>query len=279
MPVWIGTSGWQYKDWRGRFYPEKLAQAAWLEYYATRFATVEVNNTFYRLPRPETFASWRQRVPSGFTMTVKVNRFITHIKQLKEPAESVQRFVAAAAPLGERTGPLLIQLPPRLAVAPDRLRDTLDQFPTHHRLAVEFRHPSWFTDEVRGILTERNAALVLTDRNSRLLEPERNAALVLTDRNSRLLEPEWRTADWGYVRFHEGTEPPWPHYSDADLGTWAARVARLWADSEDVYAYFNNDPGCWAVADAVTFARCLDAIGRSHTPVPSQEEVSPRVAA
>ncbi|HVM09064.1 MAG TPA: DUF72 domain-containing protein [Acidimicrobiales bacterium] len=262
MPVWIGTSGWQYKDWRGRFYPPKLPQVQWLEHYVRRFDTVEVNNTFYRLPKPETFASWRNRVPLSFVMTVKVNRFITHIKQLKDPEEPVRRFLDAAAPLGPRTGPMLIQLPPRLAVNPDRLRDTLDHFPRSLRLAVEFRHQSWFTDEVAAILCDRNAALVLTDRNE------------------RLLEPEWRTADWGYVRFHEGTEPPWPHYSEAALAEWAERIVRLWPDDgADVFAYFNNDPGCWAVADAVTFAGCLDRIGRSRTKVPTSDEVAPGAAA
>lgn len=260
--MWIGTSGWQYKDWRGRFYPPKLPQAQWLEHYVRRFDTVEVNNTFYRLPRPETFAAWRQRVSMSFVMTVKVNRFITHVKQLNDPAEPVGRFLDAAKPLGPRTGPMLIQLPPRLVAHPDRLRETLACFPTSLRLAVEFRHPTWFTDEVAAILRDRNAALVLTDRDE------------------RILEPEWRTADWGYVRFHHGSEPPWPHYSEAGLAAWADRIGHLWPDdATDVFAYFNNDPGCWAVADAITFSRCLDRAGRSHTKVPTDDEVEPRVAA
>ena len=260
MPVIIGTSGWQYKDWRGRFYPQRLAQARWLEYYADRFATVEVNNSFYRLPKPETFAAWRERLPGGFVMTVKVNRYITHLKQLKDVEEPVATFLEAAAPLGDKTGPMLIQLPPRLAVNHERLRKVLAAFPTPLRVAVEFRHPSWFDDETNAILRERNAALVLTDRRS------------------KLLEPEWKTADWGYIRFHEGTEQPWPHYGDDVLRAWAERIARCRDRDDDVFVYFNNDPGCWAIADAITFARCVDETGLPRTAVPPVEEVEPRVA-
>jgi uncharacterized protein YecE (DUF72 family) len=258
MPVWVGTSGWQYKDWRGRFYPQKLAQARWLEHYAERFDTVEVNNSFYRLPKPETFGAWHDRLPEGFVMTVKVNRYITHLKQLHDPEAPVRRFLDAAEPLKDRTGPLLVQLPPSLTAHHDRLAHALDQFPRDLRVAVELRHPSWFEDD-------RIAALLRA----------RDMALVLTDRKARPLEPLWRTADWGYVRFHEGATSPWPHYGDEALAAWAERIAGCWSDDEDVYAYFNNDPGCWAVADAVRFADCVRAVGRTPTRVPSPEEVSP----
>jgi uncharacterized protein YecE (DUF72 family) len=257
VAVWIGTSGWQYKDWRGRFYPPKLAQARWLEYYAERFETVEVNNTFYRLPRPETFAAWRDRLPDGFVMAVKANRYITHLKQLHDPEEPVRRFLDAAAPLKERTGPILVQLPPTLRADHERLVHALDQFP-HERLrvAVEFRHRSWFEDD--------RTATALRDRNM---------ALVLTDRKSRPLEPLWRTADWGYVRFHEGTARPRPHYSDHVLDAWADRIAGCWSDDEDVYAYFNNDHAGWAVHDAVQFATHVRAHDRTPTRVPEPIEV------
>ncbi len=264
MPVWIGTSGWQYKDWRGRFYPPKLAQVRWLEHYAERFDTVEVNNSFYRLPKPETFASWRSRLPDGFVMTVKVNRYITHLKQLHDPVEPVRRFLDAAAPLKERTGPLLVQLPPSLAVDHDRLSYALDQFPAAYRVAVELRHPSWFGDN--------------TARTTEVLSSH-GAALVLTDRHERALEPLVRTADWGYVRLHEGAGRPRPHYRERTLAEWASRVAGCWSADEDVYVYFNNDPGCWAVADAVTFATCVRDVGLTPTRVPESEEVSPGWAA
>jgi uncharacterized protein YecE (DUF72 family) len=148
-------------------------------------------------------------------------------------------------------------LPPSLRADHARLAHALDQFP-HDRLrvAVEFRHRSWFEG----------------DRTAALLR-ERNVALVLTDRKSRPLEPLWRTADWGYVRFHEGTAHPWPHYGDAALDSWADRIAGCWSDGEDVYAYFNNDPGCWAVHDAVRFADHVRAHRRTPTRVPEPIEV------
>jgi hypothetical protein len=172
--------------------------------------------------------------------------------------ESVTRFLEAAAPLAEKTGPLLVQLPPTLRANNDRLRETLAAFPASSRVAVEFRHESWFTEKTCSVLRAHNAALALTDRKS------------------RLLEPEWKTADWGYIRFHEGSAQPWPHYDDDVLAAWAERIKRCFAD-EDVFVYFNNDPGCWAVADAITFARCVDETGLTHTAVPRPEEVDPDV--
>jgi uncharacterized protein YecE (DUF72 family) len=260
VPVWIGTSGWQYKDWRGRFYPPKLALARWLEYYAERFETVEVNNTFYRLPKPETFAAWRDRLPDGFVMTVKANRYITHLKQLHDPEEPVRRFLTAMEPLRERTGPILLQLPPSLSADHDRLAHALDQFPLDRlRVALEVRHRSWFAGDAKA-------------ETERVLR-ERNVALVLTDRKSRPLEPIMRTADWGYVRFHEGSASPHPHYSDDALDAWAERIAGCWSDGEDVYTYFNNDHHCWAIHDAMRFAERVRAHGLSPTRVPEPIEV------
>lgn len=250
MAVWVGTSGWQYKDWRGPFYPPKLAQARWLEHYVGCFDTVEVNNTFYRLPERETFAEWRERTPPGFVMTLKVSRYLTHIKRLAEPEEPVARFLDRAEPLGDRTGPLLLQLPPSLEVDVDRLVGALDEFPERSKLAVEFRHHSWFTDEVATALRDRNAALVLADRGS------------------RVLGPLWATADWGYVRFHEGRGTPRPGYGRTALHSWAERIASLWPASADVYAYFNNDRHACAVRDASTFAHACTQVGLAPTRSP-----------
>ena len=254
MTVRIGTSGWQYRDWRSRFYPAKLPQKRWLEHYLQHFETVELNNTFYRLPAPEVFASWRERTPPGFVMTLKVSRYLTHVKQLRDPEEPVERFLRHAAPLGDRTGPLLIQLPPHLAVDLPRLAHALDQFPPTARVAVEVRHASWFIDGFEELLRSRNVPLVLTDRLG------------------RPLEPLWRTADWGYVRLHEGAADPWPHYPREALRGWADRIAARWSDDEDVFVYFNNDPGCYAVADAVDFAACVVEAGRTPTRVPLRLE-------
>src|SRR5829696_4658214 len=154
MTVWIGTSGWQYDDWRGPVYPRGLPLKAWLESYAARFATVESNNAFYRLPERATFESWAERTPDDFRMAVKVSRYLTHIKRLRGPAEPVERFVRRVRGLGPKVGPVLLQLPPQLAFDADRLSRALDRFPDELRGAVEFRHASWFRDETRRIRAE-----------------------------------------------------------------------------------------------------------------------------
>jgi uncharacterized protein YecE (DUF72 family) len=244
VPVFIGTSGWQYESWRGVLYPPDLPQRLWLEHYAKCFQVVEVNNTFYRLPEARTFEGWRRRTPEDFVFALKLSRYLTHIKRLNEPAEAIARFFERAAPLGSKTGPLLLQLPPNMERDLPRLVVALDCFPRNVRIAVEFRHTSWFTDEVRELLEERNVALCLADRRS------------------RLLAPPWRTADWGYVRMHEGRAAPRPSYGDAALAGWAKRIARLWDDEADVYVFFNNDPHGCAVRNAVSFTKAVAALGR-----------------
>ena len=164
MSVTTGTSGWQYRDWRGAFYPPQVPQRRWLEYYATQFGTVENNGTFYRLPPRDTFASWRDRVTGDFVMTVKASRYLTHVRRLRDPAGPVRRLVDAAAGLGDRLGPVLLQLPPDLRAAPEALRECLRQFPAAVRVAVEPRHESWWTDEVRDVLAAADAALCWADR-------------------------------------------------------------------------------------------------------------------
>ena len=208
--VTVGTSGWQYRDWRGTFYPPDVPQRRWLEYYASQFATVENNGTFYRLPPRETFAGWRERVGDGFVMTVKASRYLTHVRRLRDPAEPVRRLLDAAAGLGDRLGPLLLQLPPDLQAAPRLLDECLRQFPPEIRVAVEPRHESWWTGDVRDVLAARNAALCWADR--------KGAAVT----------PLWRTADWGYLRFHEGDGAPWPRYRESSLQSWADRIAATW---------------------------------------------------
>ncbi|MEU6716705.1 DUF72 domain-containing protein [Nonomuraea sp. NPDC046802] len=229
----VGTSGWQYKDWRGVLYPRNVPQRLWLEVYAREFSTVESNNAFYRLPTPETFANWRDRTPDGFVMAVKASRFLTHIKRLTDPEEPVARLMGAASALKDKLGPILLQLPPNLKAAPDRLDRCLRCFPAHVRVAVEPRHESWWIDEIREILTAHGAALCWADRCGR---PQ---------------NPLWRTAEWGYVRMHEG--PAAWAYGETALRTWVRRVRE--AGWEDAYVYFNNDPGGAAVRNARRFAR------------------------
>ena len=167
MPMLIGTSGWQYRDWRGGLYPEGVPQRLWLEHYATRYLTVENNNSFYRLPSREMFAAWRERTPDDFVMTVKASRYLTHVRRLRDPAEPVARLLGAAAGLGPKLGPVLLQLPPTLKADPDTLDACLQEFRTaaaalgEHglRLAVEPRHETWWTDEIRQILAAHDATL------------------------------------------------------------------------------------------------------------------------
>jgi uncharacterized protein YecE (DUF72 family) len=221
-----------------------VPQRRWLEYYATQFATVENDGTFYRLPSRETFAGWRDRVPGDFVMAIKASRYLTHVRRLREAAEPVKRLVDAAGGLGDRLGPVLLQLPPNLRAAPVLLADCLHRFPAGVRVAVEPRHSSWWTDEVRAVLADANAALCWSDRAG------------------STQSPLWQTADWGYLRMHEGEGDPWPRYSQAALGTWAERIAATWDADRDVYVYFNNDQGGAAPRDAASFAAALARLGR-----------------
>ena len=234
-----GTSGWQYRDWRGAFYPPGVPQRRWLEYYAGQFATVENNGTFYRLPSREVFASWRDRVPTDFVMTVKASRYLSHVRRLRDPAEPVRRLLDAAAGLGGRLGPVLLQLPPDLRAAPELLAECLRQFPAAVRVAVECRHESWWTGQVRDVLAAANAALCWADRKG------------------SAVTPLWRTADWGYLRLHEGDGAPWPGYTDGTLGAWAERLAATWAGDRDVFVYFNNDQNGAAPRDAARLAAAV----------------------
>ena len=164
MQVWIGTSGWQYADWKARFYPKGVRQADWLPYFADRFPTVEINNTFYMLPKEETFVRWRQRVPRDFVFVVKASRYLTHIRRLREPEEPLKLFWSRARRLGKKLGPVLFQLPPNFQLELERLEDFLRHLPKSMRPAFEFRHPSWETPAVYEALDGRGCAFVLGDR-------------------------------------------------------------------------------------------------------------------
>jgi uncharacterized protein YecE (DUF72 family) len=257
VTIWLGTSGWQYRDWRGPVYPQQLKQAAWLEHYVTLFDTVEVNNAFYRLPEVTTFAQWAQRTPPHFVVTVKSSRYLTHIKRLKDPEDAVDLFAARARHLGAKIGPILVQLPPKFRAEPDRLERTLAAFDRHRmRTAVEFRDDSWYTDEVRDILARHDSALVWADRHG------------------RPLGPLWRTGPWGYVRLHEG-DAAWPCYATGTLTAWARRIANAHAATDDVFVYFNNDPRGCAVHDAAVFARSCRRIGLDVTHAPDPRDHQP----
>jgi uncharacterized protein YecE (DUF72 family) len=233
--ILVGTSGWQYRHWRSRFYPAGLPQNRWLEHYAGRFGTVELNSAFYRLPARDTFAGWRDRTPDGFCMAVKMSRYLTHIRRLRDPAEPVARFLDRASALGDRLGPVLLQLPPDLVADPAALDAVLARFPAHVKLAVEPRHASWWTDEVRQALADHRAALCWADRRE------------------DALTPMWRTGDFGYLRLHEGLAEPRPRYRSATLRSWADRLADTYGPGATVYVYFNNDQNGAAPTDAEAF--------------------------
>jgi uncharacterized protein YecE (DUF72 family) len=254
VTVIIGTSGWQYRDWRGLFYPPKLPQRLWLEHYARFYATVESNNAFYRLPEHATFEKWRERTPADFRWAVKASRYLTHIKRLREPQEPVARLMERAAGLEHKLDAILLQLPPTLKADADLLRECLAQFPPGTRVAVEPRHESWWTDEIRALLERYGAALCWADREE------------------KPIAPLWRTTDWAYLRLHTGVEN-W-RYRPETLQLWAQRLAETWAPDEDVLVYFNNDPGGAATIDSVVFADAVRSTGRTTTRVPTADEAT-----
>ncbi len=254
MPVLIGTSGWQYRHWRQTFYPEGVAQARWLDHYAARFATVEINNAFYRLPEAKTFEDWKKRTPAGFVFAVKASRYLTHIKRLREPAEPVDRLLERARHLGSKLGPVLLQLPPNLRADAGALDEVLSRFPKKVRVSFEPRHESWFDADTRSVLERRGAALCLSDT------PQRKS-------------PHWRTAEWGYLRMHAGRATPHPCYGRRALATWAQRLADMWPPSATIYVYFNNDERACALRDAALFARAIEKAGLEASHAPSTSEV------
>jgi uncharacterized protein YecE (DUF72 family) len=241
-PVHIGCSGWVYPHWRERFYPEGVPQRAWLGYYAERFDTVEINNTFYRLPSESAVRGWVEQSPDGFCFAVKVSRYMTHIKRLTMVERGMKRFYEPLDPLvgSGKLGPLLWQLPANFHRDTERLAGALGALPPG-RHAFEFRHESWFTDDVYGLLREHGAALVVGDESSRWVST-----------------PPVRTADWTYIRFHHGSRGRRGNYSKAEIETWARRIAQ-WRRDTEVYCYFNNDWEGYAIRNAGLLRKLLDS--------------------
>ena len=238
--IWIGCSGWNYADWREAFYPKGLPARHWLEYYAQHFDTVEVNNTFYRLPKREAVANWAAQTPPDFVFTVKASRYLTHIKRLTTIEEGWQRFHERIEPLAEagKLGPVLWQLPANFHCDLERLRNALEQLPAG-RHCFEFRHETWFNEDVYAALRAHNAALVIGDH------PERP------------FQTYGLTADWTFVRFHYGSRGRGGNYSKTELETWRRQIEG-WRRNVDVYAYFNNDWRTYAVRNALELKRGLE---------------------
>lgn len=234
MKIWIGTSGWHYKHWLGVFYPPKTSGREMFEFYARHFNTVEINNSFYQLPSATTFDTWRESAPDGFCFAVKGSRFITHMKKLKDPESSSEKFFLAADRLRKKLGPILFQLPPRWKVNVQRLSEFLAVLPKGHKYAVEVRDESWLVAPVFELLRKHNVAFCIHDF-------------------ADMKVPIEITADFTYVRFHGPTSAKYfGSYSDKDLRNWADRLEGWRGRLRVVYMYFNNDPGGEAVKNALT---------------------------
>jgi uncharacterized protein YecE (DUF72 family) len=217
MDVLVGTSGYSYKPWKGRFYPEKLKDAEMLAFYATRFPTVEINNTFYRMPAPALLGKWAQETPERFTFVLKAPQRITHQKRLGDVDTDVRYFLESAGALGAKLGPVLYQLPPYMKKDAPRLRAFLERLPPQPPAAFEFRHETWFDDEVISALREHGRALCLAEMDEQ-------------GKPGGTLVP---TASWGYLRLRRA------EYSDADLTTWADRIrAQPW---ERAFVFFKHE--------------------------------------
>jgi uncharacterized protein YecE (DUF72 family) len=238
-PARIGCSGWQYTHWRGDFYPTDVPRTRWFDHYASIFNTVEINNTFYRLPDARTFAAWAARAPKGFLYAVKASRFLTHMKKLKEPEEPLSRLFTRMCPLGVHRGPVLYQLPPGWKLDRPRLEHFLQALPRGVRHALEFRDPTWYAEDVARALERHGVALCLHDM--------RGSAT-----------PRRRIGPFVYLRFHGTTGRYGGGYSDDRLRTWADWLHTQRQEGAAVYAYFNNDAGGHAPRNALTLRRFLE---------------------
>jgi len=242
--LFIGTSGWTYSSWKGTFYPEDLPSRQYLEFYAKEFPTTEVNYSFYHLPRPSTYKKWAAQVPDTFIFALKASRFITHVKRLVEIEEAWATFVQNALELPSHLGPILLQFPssfrcdrPKLA---NFLKSAQRPAPKSHliRLAFEFRHESWFSEQTYSLLRRHKAALCIADSPR---YPRRDVV----------------TADFVYLRFHGRTDLFASKYTDSELAEEAKQIRRYLRDGRDVYVYFNNDAFGHAVANARTLTHLL----------------------
>jgi uncharacterized protein YecE (DUF72 family) len=228
----IGTSGWHYPHWKGSFYPEDLPDAEMLSFYAGRFSTVEINNTFYRLPLKETLAGWRESVPPGFIFSVKASRYITHMKKLRDVGKPLSVFLGTIDVLGDKLGPVLFQLPPRWHINTERLRTFLSILPKEYRYAFEFRDPSWLVQETYDALSDAGASFCIYDL-------------------AGSLSPKVITSGVVYIRLHGPDGPYRGQYGTGDLAGWARSFATWRKQEKMIYCYFDNDEAGFAADNAL----------------------------
>ncbi len=234
----LGTSGWHYDHWRGPYYPPKLPKTKWLEFYAGDFRSVELNNSFYRLPSDQAYDRWRDTSPEGFVFAVKASRYITHIRTLREVGEPVRAFLARADRLGPKLGPILYQLPPSLHRDDDRLAAFLADLPPGYRHTLEFRHASWLVEPVFDLLRRHGAGFCAFDLVG-------------------LPCPFVVTADFAYMRFHGYGGKYWGLYPETEMQRWAGLLRGMEPEVRAAYVYFNNDAEAAAVANARTLQALL----------------------
>jgi len=235
---YIGCSGWHYAHWRGLYYPKGLPASKWLQFYAQQFNTVELNNSFYRLPTEKAFVSWRESSPDNFAFAVKVSRFITHVKRLRNVESAPETFLSRARLLQNKLGPLLYQLPPNMKRNKEVLENFLSLLPREYQHVFEFRHDSWIDNAVFDILRQYNAGLCIFDM------PGFTCPLVAT-------------SDFAYIRFHGSANLYASCYSDEELAGWAEKIADLGKNLKAIYVYFNNDAEAFAVKNAMTLMNYL----------------------
>ncbi|MBW1979674.1 MAG: DUF72 domain-containing protein [Deltaproteobacteria bacterium] len=229
----IGTSGWFYRHWTGRFYPPDLKPSAWLSYYASQFDVVENNSSFYHLPKESTVAGWYRKVPATFRYAVKMSRFVSHVRKLRDVAEPCATFLQRTAGLADKLAVVLVQLPPSFHCDVELLSSFLEQLPESPRFAFEFRHDSWYCQEALTLLSRSNCALCL-------------------GHSSRFPAQQTQTANFAYIRFHGPGRLYASNYPDQELSAWARIIEELAAAGRDVYAFFNNDFNAYAVENART---------------------------
>ncbi|HEV2469601.1 MAG TPA: DUF72 domain-containing protein [Candidatus Sulfotelmatobacter sp.] len=241
--VWIGTSGWHYKHWKGNFYPEKISGDAMLPYYAARLNSVELNNSFYRLPTEQAVETWVRQTPPDFLFSLKASRYITHLRKLLKPEDSIARFMTVAEGFGEKLGPILFQFPATWRINDERLQEFLRVLPPKRKYAFEFRHSSWHTAEVRQTLAKFNAAVC-----------------VFEIAGSRC--PVDVTADFVYIRLHGPGKAYQGKYSDEALAWWAEKIQNWAAQGLEVFIYFDNDQAGFAAQNAVALCNAVFGPGR-----------------
>ncbi len=237
--IHIGTSGWHYDHWKGNFYPQEMGSENWLSFYCENFKTVEINNSFYQLPKEKTLDQWRKTTSRGFTFSVKGSRYITHMKKLKDPQDPVGNFTQRVRALEEKLGPVLFQLPPNWGANPRRLGQFVEVLPRQLRYAFEFRDPSWFDSRIYDILEDSGMAFCIYDFNERQ-------------------SPKKVTSDFVYARLHGPDGPYQGQYSKEGLRGWTQDFMRWLDQGKEVFCYFDNDQNGYAPQDAGRLIEMMD---------------------